>query len=51
MLKRQWRHLKHRVLVVTFLKLVIWDSRAQVMDVMETDVPRKPLQHFRKFIK
>ena|SRR5690242_3748170 len=51
MLKRQWRDLEHRILVVTFLKLVIRDSRAEVMDVMETDIPRKPLQHFGKFIE
>jgi hypothetical protein len=43
MLKRQWRDLKRRILIVTFLKFIIWDSWAQVMDVMEADVPREPL--------
>ena len=31
------------VLIMAFLKFVIWDLRAEVMDMMKTDVPRKPL--------
>ena len=51
MLKRQWRDLEYRILIVAFLKFVIRDSRAEVMDVVETDIPGEPLQHFGKFIE
>ena len=51
MLERQRLHLKSGVLVVTLLQLIIRDSRAKVMDMMETDISREPLQDLRKFIE
>ena len=35
--------LEQRIGVVTALQVVIWNARAQVMDVMETNVAGKPL--------
>ncbi len=43
--------LKDRVFIVTFFQLVIGDLRAEVMDVMETDIACEPLQNFGKFIE
>lgn len=51
MLKRQWRNLEYGILVVAFLKLVVRDSRAEMVDMMETDIPCEPLQYFGEFIK
>ena len=43
MLKRKRFDLELRILVVTLLQFVIGDARAEVMDMMEADVPREPL--------
>ena len=51
MFERQRLNLKHGIVIVTFLKFVIRDSRAQMMDMMETNIPCEPLQHFGKFIE
>src|SRR5690348_736075 len=36
---------------MAFLQMIIRDCRAEVMDVMKTDVARKPLQNFRQLIE
>jgi hypothetical protein len=36
---------------MTGFKIVVWNSGAEVMNVMETDVAREPLQDFRQLIK
>lgn len=36
---------------MAFLQFVVGDLRAEVMDVMEADVAREPLQHFRQFVE
>lgn len=38
--------LEDRVFFVTLLQLIIGNSGAQMMDVVKTDIARKPLQHF-----
>ena len=49
--KRKRLNLEDRVLVVTFLQFVIGDLRAEVVNMMETNIAGKPLQHFGKFIE
>ena len=39
-----------RHFVVAALQVVVGDARAQVMDVVQADIPRKPLQHFGQFV-
>ena len=36
---------------MTFLKFIVRDPRAEVMDVMETDISSEPLQNFWKLIE
>src|ERR1700722_1983794 len=36
---------------VTFLQMIVGDERAQMMNVMKSDVARKPLQDARQFIE
>src|SRR6267154_1067836 len=43
--------LKQRVRLMASLQIVIRDLRAQMMNVMISDVPREPLQHLRQFVK
>src|SRR5579872_5689091 len=43
--------LEQRVRVVAFLQIVIGNPRAQMMDVMKSDVAGKPLQHAGQFVK
>ena len=51
MLKGQRLDLEGRVFIVTFLQLVIGDPRAEVVDMMETNIACEPLQHLRKLIE
>ena len=39
------------IFVIAFGQVVVGNLRAQVMDVMKTDVPTEPLQDERQFIK
>jgi hypothetical protein len=43
--------LKDLVGIVTGLEVVVGDSRAKMVNVMETDVSREPLENFGEFIK
>ena len=43
--------MKDGILFIGLRKVVIGDLRAQMVDVMETDVPAEPLQDGRQFIK
>ena len=43
--------LEERIGLVAFLQVVIGNARTEVMDVMETNVSGKPLQHARKFVE
>src|ERR1700690_1984750 len=43
--------LEERVGLMAFLQIVIRNARAQMMDVMETDVAGKPLQDARQFVE
>src|ERR1043166_4100345 len=36
---------------MALLKIVIWNTRAEMMNMMEADIPRKPLQHLRQFVE
>src|SRR6266853_1670873 len=36
---------------MALLQMIVRDCRAEVMYVMKTDVPRKPLQNFRQLIE
>ena len=36
---------------MAFLQMIVRDRRAQVMDMMKADVPRKPLQYFRQLVE
>ena len=51
MLKRQRLDLKSWILVVALLQLVVGNPWAEVMDMMETDIPGEPLQDLGKFIE
>src|ERR1700690_3918868 len=47
-----WLHgLEQRFSPMTLLEVVIGDARAEVMDVMEADIAREPLQHLGQFVK
>ena len=43
--------MEKRIGVVASLQVVIRDARAEVMNVMKADIPRKPLKYFGKFVK
>ena len=43
--------LKKRIGFVAPLQIVIWNARAQMVDVMEPDIARKPLQNLRQLVK
>src|SRR5579864_5350039 len=43
--------LEQRVRLVAFLQMVIGNPRAQMMDMMESNVAGKPLQHAGQFVK
>src|ERR1700722_11865399 len=43
--------LKKRIRLVASLQVVIGNARTQMMDVMKTDIARKPLQNLGQFIK
>ena len=43
--------MKYRILLIGPGQVVIGDLRTQVMDVVEADVPREPLQQGREFIE
>lgn len=43
--------LKQRLSLVALLKMVIWNARAEMMNMMETNVAGEPLQDFGQFVK
>ncbi len=43
--------LEERIGAVAFFQVVIGDTRAQMVNMMKTDVARKPLQYAGQFIK
>ena len=43
--------LKQRLGLVAFLEVVVRNARAQVVDVVEADVAREPLQHLRQLVE
>lgn len=47
---RQWLDVKYRILPVSLWQVVVGDLCAQVMDVMEADIPGEPLQQDRKSV-
>src|SRR4051812_29397203 len=49
--RNRFHALKQRLGLVAPLEVVIGNARAQVMDVMKSDVARKPLQDPRQFVK
>src|SRR5829696_921713 len=51
MLEGQWFDLELGVFLVTCLELVVGDLWAEVMDMMETDIPREPLQQLWQLIE
>ena len=38
--------MEHLFCFVAFLESVVWDTGAEVVDVVVADITRKPLQHF-----
>ena len=49
--ERQRLDLERRILVMTLLQFIVRDLRAQVMDVMITNIAGEPLQHLGQFIE
>lgn len=43
--------LEHRIRIVAPFQVIIGNPRAEMMNMMEPDVSREPLQHFGQFIK
>ena len=43
--------MKNRIFVITLGQVVVGDLRAQVVDVVKTDVAAEPLQNERQFIE
>src|ERR1044072_2491269 len=43
--------LEERIGVVTALQIVIWNARAEVVNVVKANVAGEPLQDFREFVK
>src|SRR6185503_705599 len=39
------RAVEERILVVTTLEIVVWNPRAEVVNVVQSDASREPLQH------
>src|SRR5436190_7366000 len=44
-------HLKKRMRTMAAFEVVVWDAGTQMMDVMEADVAREPLENFRKLVE
>ena len=50
--QRDWfDSLEQRLRFVTFFQMVIRNARTEMMNMVKSDVARKPLQHFGQFIK
>jgi len=43
----RWRSGKRRVSSMAELQIIIWNARTKMVDVMETNATRKPLQYLR----
>ena len=49
--RKRFYLLKHEIRFVTSLQIVVWNSCAQMVDVMIADIAGEPLHNLRQFIE